>query len=732
MKKIFLRSLLLGLFITLLTGCGKDNLSPSDTSSQTSVSVSVSTDSQLSVSLSEETASENSETPQEPATESIFWDFEGTPQLLSWDKLEAVIPAELTEIFIGEITLKCNYEVVDPSGAWEILLRKGWEDSDVIRGIVDEAAKSPTELTIRYLSGASKIIKSAPFLSVYGTNVLLKSITLSGEVLPPDSKTFNSYIIHLAKDSHIDITSFGKRPKITSIEDESILTLNGSRELIALKEGCTKINYETADGSYEGIVTVFDQSTYISPDYRGINTENYFTVLADHKKAMDELLDCDIISFKMDYYNGSEGYCKDVDSNLLDLLEGAYDLLFTCTYDNTSQHHYYSLITGFEEDAEYLDLSFAEGYLSSFEGEKNVQITVPKESADSIKKMGRLQIVGEGYKVSRVTLIGSPVSEYTGITATADSPVPANGDLRVKKANIVGMTGDPIRLNGVACGWNSGWLQYCNSKTYAFLRDDWGCKAIRIGITTDQEQGYCTEDGLPDELYYYVCAQVDACIESGMYAVVDWHMFRNPLTNMAEAVEFFEKVSQKYAKVPNVIYEICNEPCDIPETPEKEDSWKNIKKYANTVIPVIRNNSPDAIIICGSPSWSNDLRSVMNDPLKYDNLVYTDHIYEWHYEYQLPLEKEAVKKGFALLITETNPSYDDGGKIGKKDDSHYQEFEKLWSKNNIGIFMHYFSNDAGFTALTKETNTRYGWTEENYTEVGKYMRKLFRKAAGLE
>lgn len=49
-----------------------------------------------------------------------------------------------------------------------------------------------------------------------------------------------------------------------------------------------------------------------------------------------------------------------------------------------------------------------------------------------------------------------------------------------------------------------------------------------------------------------------------------------------------------------MLYEICNEP-------NGNVTWNdNVKPYAETVIPVIRANT-NAIILVGSPTWSQDL-----------------------------------------------------------------------------------------------------------------------------
>lgn len=58
------------------------------------------------------------------------------------------------------------------------------------------------------------------------------------------------------------------------------------------------------------------------------------------------------------------------------------------------------------------------------------------------------------------------------------------------------------------------------------------------------------------------------------------------------------------------------------------------QRYAERVIPIIRANSPNAVVICGTPKWSADFTDVVKDPLTYKNILYTYHFYAAsHYNY---------------------------------------------------------------------------------------------------
>ncbi len=68
-------------------------------------------------------------------------------------------------------------------------------------------------------------------------------------------------------------------------------------------------------------------------------------------------------------------------------------------------------------------------------------------------------------------------------------------------------------------------------------------------------------------------------------------------------------MSREFKGYNNVIYEICNEP-------NNGTSWKEIKSYAKSVISTIRKNDKKAVIVVGTPTWSQDVDQAAADPIK--------------------------------------------------------------------------------------------------------------------
>ena len=121
---------------------------------------------------------------------------------------------------------------------------------------------------------------------------------------------------------------------------------------------------------------------------------------------------------------------------------------------------------------------------------------------------------------------------------------------------------------------------------------------VRLAMYTAEGGGYCT-DGNKDALKALVREGVEYATDCGLYVIIDWHILSdgNPNTYLDQAKEFFREMSGEYAEYENVLYEICNEP-------NGGVSWNDIKAYAEQVIPVIREQDADGVILVGTPNWS--------------------------------------------------------------------------------------------------------------------------------
>lgn len=204
----------------------------------------------------------------------------------------------------------------------------------------------------------------------------------------------------------------------------------------------------------------------------------------------------------------------------------------------------------------------------------------------------------------------------------SDTPFAKHGKLTVDGNVIKDANGDVFQLCGISTH-GVGWFpNFITKDSFTNLRDDFGANIVRLAMYTAEDAGYCT-GGDKALIKSKVEEGIEAATDLGMYVIVDWHILQEqtPLAYKDEALKFFEDISSKYGSNDNVIYEICNEP-------NGSATWDDIKKYANEVIPVIRANAPDAIIIVGTPTWSQEIDKPTADPIKgYDNLMYAVHFY---------------------------------------------------------------------------------------------------------
>jgi endoglucanase len=219
-------------------------------------------------------------------------------------------------------------------------------------------------------------------------------------------------------------------------------------------------------------------------------------------------------------------------------------------------------------------------------------------------------------------------------------PVKKHGALKVEGTKLVDKDGKLVLLRGMSLGWHNWWPRFYNAGVVKWLRDDWKCTVVRAAMGVEPDKGYIKD---PKGSMANIKAVVDAAIKEGIYVIIDWHSHN---INLKEAKIFFTDMATAYGKQPNVIYEVFNEP--------DEESWPEVKAYAEEVIKTIRAIDPDNIILVGSPHWDQDIHLPAADPIKgYNNLMYTVHFYAGTHKQSLrDKTDEAIKKGLPIFVSE--------------------------------------------------------------------------------
>jgi len=225
------------------------------------------------------------------------------------------------------------------------------------------------------------------------------------------------------------------------------------------------------------------------------------------------------------------------------------------------------------------------------------------------------------------------------ITAAA-GPVSHFGMLKACKVGNKGQlcgekTGNstPILLKGPSLYWSDG----TGAPFYTVETVDWFVDNMQIGVIRAamaiRYYGNNTEDvnkpgGVPG--YYFDANRqknlirniVDAAIINDIYVIIDWHSHNaHQNTEPTLAREFFSEMAREYKDVPNIIWEVYNEPINA--------SVSDISTYANNIVSAIRSAGSQHLVLIGSPSYSKQPQQQAQNwgSSKDANVAFTFHFY---------------------------------------------------------------------------------------------------------
>lgn len=316
------------------------------------------------------------------------------------------------------------------------------------------------------------------------------------------------------------------------------------------------------------------------------------------------------------------------------------------------------------------------------------------------------------------TAQGSGVTAVPQPQAAGTTPYGAHGALSVNGTQLVDTYGAPYQLRGVSTHGLSWFPQYANQAAFRTMRDEWGVNVVRLAMYTAEYGGYCVGDeNNRNNLKQLVYDSVDAATELGMYVIVDWHVLndRDPNTYIDQAIAFFRETAERYASYGNVIYEICNEP-------NGGVSWQRIKTYAEQVIPVIRQQDEDAIIIVGTPTWSQDVDQAAANPITgYENIMYTLHFYaDTHRDSLRQKMVNAIGAGLPVFVSEFGIC--DASGNGAVNAAEADKWISVMDENGVSYCVWNLSNKSETSALLRSSTTATsGWTYDELSESGKWF-----------
>lgn len=295
------------------------------------------------------------------------------------------------------------------------------------------------------------------------------------------------------------------------------------------------------------------------------------------------------------------------------------------------------------------------------------------------------------------------------------------GWLKTVGAELQNEKGEPIQLRGIS---SHGIQWFPNIVTYDSLKqlkDTWKINIFRIAMYTDSNaNGYIAH---PDKSKEDVAKIVEYAKQLDMYVIIDWHILsdNNPQIYQSQAKEFFSEMAEKYSDTPNVIYEICNEPNG------NNVKWnENVKPYAEEIVSTIKQKSPRSLVIVGTPDWCKDLKSVADNPLNYDNVVYSCHFYAGSHGDEL--KKQIIycmEKNIPVFVSECGIT--DASGNGKIYPEEYKAWIEFLSKRNISwLYWSFCNKDESSSILaTNYVPENTGLNINDYlTESGKIIKKI--------
>uniref|UniRef100_A0A914QSY0 Glycoside hydrolase family 5 domain-containing protein n=1 Tax=Panagrolaimus davidi TaxID=227884 RepID=A0A914QSY0_9BILA len=170
---------------------------------------------------------------------------------------------------------------------------------------------------------------------------------------------------------------------------------------------------------------------------------------------------------------------------------------------------------------------------------------------------------------------------------------------------------------------------------------------------------------------------------------------------------------------PHVLFEIWNEP---------KCSWPIVKSYAENVIDLIRTNSPNNIIIVGTPTYSQRVDTASLDPIAKSNIAYTLHYYAaTHKGTQRNQTLTAINNGLPVFITEYGTV--DALGAGEVDVNSSIAWWNLADENKISyVNWGVFPSDAtppGSAAFITGTTNLTIKDSTNWTPSGKFVNQKY-------
>ena len=290
------------------------------------------------------------------------------------------------------------------------------------------------------------------------------------------------------------------------------------------------------------------------------------------------------------------------------------------------------------------------------------------------------------------------------------------GALQVIGTQLCDGNGNAVQLRGISTHGLAWFPDYVNAELFRELHDEWKANVVRLAMYTAEYGGYCS-GGDQQKLKQLIADGVQYATDNDMYVIIDWHILSDgdPNAHKEDAKAFFAEMSETYSGYDNVLYEICNEP-------NGGTSWGSIKSYAEEIIPVIRENDEDAVILVGTPNWSQYVDQAAADPITaYSNIMYTLHFYAaTHTDGLRSTMAAAIDAGLPVFVSEYGIC--DASGNGAIDEKQANAWVELMDRYGVSYVAWDLSNKSETSAVFKNScSKRSGFTQEDLSSSGRWL-----------
>lgn len=315
------------------------------------------------------------------------------------------------------------------------------------------------------------------------------------------------------------------------------------------------------------------------------------------------------------------------------------------------------------------------------------------------------------FLLSACTPAPAPQQSEAPSVGTADAALPTgtplaqHGQLRVRDGKLNDAAGRPFQLRGLSTHGLCWYPQYINAGAMASVRAAGG-NVLRVAMYTEPEGAYYAE---PERNTDLVIQAIENARAMGLYVLVDWHILNDgdPNDHLDRAITFFDRIASSYPGDPAVLYEVCNEPNGV--------NWSEVLEYGYAIVPVIRQYSPEAVIVLGTPDYCADLGGPLDRPPPWENCLCAWHWYAGEHGSRRMLEK-ALEAGLPVMVSEWGVGKNAAGEPALEQG---REFAAWLNEKGVSWCAWSLCNkDEVYSVLRPDCKKLSGWTPEDLSPVG--------------